>query len=483
MSDFAFRTATELVQSLRRREVSSRELLDHHLERVSRLNPKLNAVVTLDVEPARRRAAEADAALARGDNRAALLGLPMTVKDTFETAGMRTTSGSTTLVDYVSKVDAAAVARLREAGANVFGKTNTPTFAADAQTYNPVFGQTNNPWDVTRSPGGSSGGSAAAVAAGFTPLELGSDIGGSIRNPAHYCGVYGHKPTHGLIPMRGHIPGPPGSLSDVDLGVGGPLARSADDLELALDVMAGPDEAREVAWRLRLPEARRTKLRDYRVAAWFDDPACPIDATLRARYDATVEALRATGVTVDDEARPIDDLRLAVSKYLRLLTPITTAGIPTAQLEALAAMPPPTEDVGLAGEFVEAALIRHREWLSVNEWREHHRARFAEFFRRFDVLLCPIVPTAAIPHDPSEPAATRTIVVNGETRSYWDLLHWAGVITMAWLPATMAPVGRTPEGLPVGVQIVGPYLEDRTTIDFARRLADVVGGYERPPGY
>src|SRR5882724_3684932 len=244
MSDLAFASAVDLVARLRRREISSRELLDHHLERIARLNPKLNAVVTLDAERARARAAEADAALSRDDARGALLGLPMTVKDTFETAGVCTTAGSPTLADHVPKTDATAVARLKSAGANVFGKTNTPLFAGDAQTYNEVFGTTHNPWDAAHSPGGSSGGSAAAVAAGLTPLELGSDIGGSIRNPAHYCGVYGHKPTHGIIPMRGHVPGPPGALSEVDLGVGGPLARSADDLELALDVLAGPDEAR-----------------------------------------------------------------------------------------------------------------------------------------------------------------------------------------------------------------------------------------------
>ena len=486
MSEHAFSSAVDLVARLRRREFSSRELLDHHLERVSRLNPKLNAVVTLDAERARRRAAEADAALARGDARGALLGLPMTVKDTFETAGLRTTSGSPTFADHVPSTDATAVARLKQAGANVFGKTNTPLFAGDAQTYNAVFGTTNNPWDPTRSPGGSSGGSAAAVAAGLTPLELGSDIGGSIRNPAHYCGVYGHKPTYGIIPMRGHVPGPPGALSEVDLGVAGPLARSADDLELALGILAGPDDARAIAWQLRLPEPRRTRLRDYRVAAWFEDPACPIDESLRERYAATVEALRSAGVTVDDTARPVDDLSLAIGKYLELLTPITTAGFPEEQLRALAAeveKNPSVAGIGLGAQFLPAALISHRRWLGVNEWREHHRARFAEFFRRYDVLLCPIVPTAALPHDPSEPASARTITVNGQQRSYWDLLYFAGVITMAWLPATVAPVGRTKDGLPVGVQIVGPYLEDRTPIDFARRMADVVGGFERPPGF
>src|SRR6266849_1336134 len=263
MPDLCLRSATALAAALRRREIGCQELLDRYLERVARLNPALNAIVTLDAERARAAAERADRELASGP----LHGLPMTVKDTFETAGLRTTAGAPVLADYVPASDASAVARLRAAGALIFGKTNTPTFAADAQTYNPVFGTTNNPWDRARSPGGSSGGSAVAMAAGLSALELGSDIGGSIRNPAHYCGVYGHKPTHGIVPGRGHIPGPPGTLAEVDIGVVGPLARSADDLDLALSVLAGPAEDRGRAWLLELPPPRRGSLREYHVAA------------------------------------------------------------------------------------------------------------------------------------------------------------------------------------------------------------------------
>ncbi|MGH7897682.1 MAG: amidase family protein, partial [Candidatus Binatia bacterium] len=369
MSDIAFRPAIELAAALRRREVGSRELLDHYLDRVERLNPALNAIVTLDVERARRRADEADRALARGEARGPLHGLPMTVKDTFETAGLRTTAGAPVLSEHVPATDATAVARLGAAGAVIFGKTNTPLFAGDAQTYNAIFGVTNNPWDRTRSPGGSSGGSAAAVAAGLTSVELGSDIGGSIRNPAHYSGVYGLKPTHGLIPTRGHIPGPPGTLAEVDLGVMGPLARSAGDLEALLDVLAGPDEAQAIAWRLELPPPRRRALRDYRVAAWFDDPFCPVDSEVRGRLEATAEALAKAGARVDDRARPIGDLRSVYRCYETLLWPIMSAGVPAEEFEELAkhAAEVSPADESPTATFARAATVRHRQWLGANE--------------------------------------------------------------------------------------------------------------------
>ena len=484
MSDIAFYSATRLAAAIRDREVGSRELLEHYLQRVERFNPQINAIVTLDVERARQRADAADAALARGDVWGPLHGVPMTVKDSIETAGVRTTSGAEIYAEHVPSQDAPAVSRLRAAGAVIFGKTNLPTLAMDVQSYNPLFGTTNNPWDTTRAPGGSSGGAAAALAAGLTGLELGSDIGGSIRNPAHYCGVYGHKPTHGIVPLRGHIPGPPGMLSDTDIGVLGPLARSAEDLGLSLDVLAGPDTDRAMAWRLQLPPPRRTSLREYRIAAWLDDPTCPVDRTVHDRLAGAVAALRTAGATVDETARPGFALADAHRDFLRLLYPVTTSGLPHEQFEQLVALANglPYDDGALA-RLVHFSTLRHRTWLQTNEARERYRAQWAELFKRYDVLLCPITPTAAIPHDQSADPAARVIVVNGQERPYWDQIIWAGIIGMALLPATMAPVGRTPAGLPIGIQIVGPYLEDRTPIDFARRLTGVIGGFEPPPGY
>ncbi len=485
MPEIAFQSATALTAAIRSRQLGCRELLDHYLQRVERLNPAINAVVTLDAERARRRADAADAALARGESWGPLHGLPLTIKDSLETAGLRTTAGAPIHADHVPDTDAVAVERLVAAGAIVFGKTNLPAFAMDVQSYNAVFGTSNNPWDVTRSPGGSSGGAAAAVAAGLTGLELGSDIGGSIRNPAHYCGIYGHKPSYGIVPLRGHIPGPPGSLSEADLAVLGPLARSADDLALALEVLAGPAADRAVAWRLELPPPRHASLRGYRAAAWLDDPACPIDAALRERYEETVAALRREGVQVDETARPAIDFADAYRTFLQLLWGATSPGLPRHVFDGLvetAAQLPADDDSKLAWA-ARFNTQRHRDWLSAHEKRERLRARWADFFRDYDVLLCPVTPVAAIPHDHSQPFLARTITVNGRTRSYVDQLAWVGVVGAALLPATVAPAGRTPAGLPVGLQIVGPFLEDRTPIDFARRLADVAGGFDSPPGY
>lgn len=485
MPDLAFRSALELAVAIRNREIGSRELLDHYLRRVELYNPKINAIVTLDVERARKRADEADAALARGEYWGPLHGLPMTIKDTIETAGLRTTAGAPIHAEHVPLQDAPAVARLKTAGAIVFGKTNVPVFAMDAQSYNPIFGVTNNPWDLTRSPGGSSGGAAAALAAGLTGLELGSDIGGSIRNPAHYCGVFGHKPTFDIIPLRGHIPGPPGSLTGADIAVLGPLARSAKDLSLTLSILAGPDDDEGVAWRLELPSPRRGALREYRVAAWLDDPVCPVDNEVRSRLEAAVEALRKEGVRVDDQARPGFQFSDALWVYLRLLWAATSPGAPPEVFQNFADLTGqlPEQDNSPLAHLAHGSTQRHRDWLILNEIRAQYRARWAEFFKNYDVLLCPITPTAAIPHDHSEPMIARTLPVNGQSRPYLDIVAWAGVIGMAYLPVSMAPVGRTSQGLPVGVQIVGAYLQDRTTIDFARRLSDVIGGFEAPPGY
>src|SRR5215210_1470587 len=301
----AFAPATELVALLAQREISSRELIEIYLGRIERLNPVLNAVVTLDAERALADADAADRAIARGQPRGPLHGLPITVKDCLATAGLRTTAGARELADYVPARDADAVGRLRAAGAIIFGKSNLPAFAGDAQSYNDLFGTTNNPWDVRRTPGGSSGGSAAAIAAGLSGLELGSDLGGSLRIPAHFCGVYTLKPTYGVVPLHGHIPPPPGTMVDMDVGAIGPLARSASDLDLALSVIAGPDTEREVAWRLELPPPRGKSLADYRIAVWLDDPYCTVDREITAVHDHLITELRGAGATVEERAPPI----------------------------------------------------------------------------------------------------------------------------------------------------------------------------------
>jgi len=483
MIDVAKSSATELAAAIRRREISSSELLEAYVARIARFDKPLNSVVTLDLERARARAAQADEALARGENWGPLHGLPITVKDSFETAGIRTTAGFPPLADHVPPADAVAVDRTVKAGAIVFGKTNLPMLAGDLQSYNLIFGTTNNPWNTARVPGGSSGGAAVAVASGFTSFEIGSDIGGSIRTPSNWCGVYGHKPTHGIIPDRGHVPGPPGTLSQADLGVMGPMARSAEDLDLLLGVQVGPMPDRARAWKLELPGPRREKLSDYRVAAWLDDDDFPVDPGVRAVLSQTVQALRAAGASVDEGARPALRLSDIFDTYLRLLLPVIVSGFPPEQFEAfqgMAAAAPADARDGLT-LMARYGTDTHYSWLRANEARERIRVAFADFFTRYDVLLTAITPVTAIAHDHSEPMAHRTITVGGQPRPYFDLLAWISPATCALLPATAAPVGRAADGMPVGVQIIGPYLEDRTTIDFARKLADVTGGFEAPP--
>jgi amidase len=484
VTELHFRSASELAESLRRREVSSRELLELYLARIEKHNPALNAVVTLDVERARKRAAEADAALARGESWGPLHGIPMTIKDSFETAGVRTTAGAPIFANHVPATDADAVKRLRDAGAVIFGKTNLPVMASDLQSYNPVFGTTNNPWDTSRTPGGSSGGAAAALAAGLCALELGSDIGGSIRTPCHWNGVFGHKPTHGIIPIRGHIPGPPGMLSEMDLGVAGPMARSAEDLDLSLGILAGPTPERAVAWQFALPKPRQTDLRAYRVAAWIDDRDFPLDTQVGDKLRETVTALRAAGVRVDEQARPFENAREAFELYERLLWGAMVGGLPAEvfQMFLAHAEANPT-DTSALGRTARAGVQRHRDWAYANEAGAQHRARFAAFFRDFDVLLMPVNPVPAIPHDHEGELVTRSILINGERAEYVDMLKWISPATLCYLPASVAPVGTTRGGLPVGIQIVGPYLEDRTTIDFARRIGELSGGFTAPPGY
>jgi amidase len=469
--------ATELVAALRRRAVSSRELLEAYLHRVDRDGGRLNAVVTLDAERARAEAAAADEAAARGESLGRLHGLPVTVKDSIETAGLRTTCGAPELAAHVPVRDAVAVARLRAAGAVVFGKTNTPAYAADAQTANPVFGTTRNPWDPARSPGGSSGGPAAAVAAGMTGLDLGSDLGGSVRMPAGYCGVYGLRPTYGIVPARGHIPPGPRGHVDIDMGTIGPLARGPADLGLVLDVLAGPDSPQATAWRLTLPAPRADTLSGYRIAAWLDDPGCPVDGAVGDRLAAAVAVLRAAGAKVEDVSAPVD-LRGSYRLFQRLCQPEISPALTDAQFGELCAVAA-ADGGGAHATWARDVTARGRDIALAREERQELIGRWAEFFRAYDALLCPVTPTPALPH---AGAAPRRLTVNGKQRDWWDQVIWVQAVSAAHLPVAVVPVGHA-GGLPVGVQVVGPHLEDRTVVDLAGRLDEVLEGYVPPPGY
>ncbi|HUF20382.1 MAG TPA: amidase [Burkholderiales bacterium] len=476
--EIAMLGAAALAARLRTGELGARALLELYLERIERLNGKVNAVVTLDAEQALARVDVLDRAEADG----ALAGLPVTIKDSLETAGLRTTCGAPQWAKHVPSRNADVVQLAVDAGAVVFGKTNVPIYTTDLQSYNTLFGTTSNPWDATRTAGGSSGGAAAAVACGFTAFELGSDIGGSIRTPAHFCGIYGHKPSYGTVPGRGHIPPPPGAVAVPDLSVIGPLARRADDLELLLGTIAAPDPLRADAWRLELPPARPADVAGYRVAVWLDDPAFPLDEQVRAVLESAVDRLAAAGARVVRAQTGIS-LEALFDDYLRLLWSVTTAHLSARALERLVEEGRAHAEDSWQRKLARYATLPQREWLAADERRQRLRLRLREFFAGCDVLLMPVNPVTAIAHDHSDDLMGRTIRVNGNSRWYWEQLAWIAPATMAYLPATVAPAGLAANGLPVGIQIVGDYLQDRTTIDFARRLADVVGGFTPPPGF
>ena len=483
MLDLPFRSAKQLAAAIRRKKIGCLELLETYLARVERYNPALNAVIATDLDGARKRARAADRALARKAIWGPLHGVPMTIKESYDVVGLPTTWGVPELKDNYPARNALAVDRFLGAGVVLFGKTNVPLYLADWQSFNAIHGTANNPWDVTRTPGGSSGGAAAALAAGLTGIEAGSDIGASIRNPAHYCGVYGHKPTYGIAPPRGQAL--PGRLAPSDISVIGPMGRSAEDLELGLAAMAGPDEIDGAGWRLALPTPRRKALRQYKVAVMLTDPNSEVDAEVQGRLQALADFLAKQRVTVSDRARPDVDTAEAQRVYIQLLR-AATSGRQTAEefernLEIARRLPP--GDESYYARMARANTMSHRDWLAANEARHRMRWTWAEFFKEYDLLLCPAAASAAFPHDQQGERHERTIEVNGHRVPTTDQLFWAGFSGLAYLPSTVAPAGFTPAGLPVGVQIVGPQYGDRTCIHFARLLEREYQGFVPPPGY
>ena len=489
MTELQFKSAIELASEIKHRKISATELLHFYQARIDRLNPSINAIVASDFETVEKRAMAADQALAKGEVWGPLHGLPMTVKDSLEVAGMPCTSGFSELKGHFPPENADVVNALISAGAIVFGKTNLPLFAQDFQNFNDVYGQTNNPWDTARTPGGSSGGAAAALAAGLTGLEIGSDIGGSIRNPAHFCGVYGHKPTYDIVSFKGHIPPYPGLFPGEyamsgDIAVIGPLARSAKDLDLVLQIAAKPSKPLQRAFRIELPPPRKQLLTQYRVGIWLDDPDFPVDRLVADCLQNLVDRLSANGVMITDK-KPDIRFNECHDVYTRLLAAVPNAGLTKEILAHFQEEAPKltATDKSFRAQLIRGATMAHRDWLFLDYMRLTMRQKWADYFQEIDVMLCPVVPVTAFSHDSSD-FFTRTLVVNGKTRPYYDTLAaWAGLTGVAYLPATVAPVGLAENGLPVGIQIVGPYLEDRTPIHFAGLLADITGGFQPPPGY
>lgn len=480
--DTAFWPATKLIRALRTRKIGALELLDLYAGRIARHDRALNSLCVLDFDAARKRARAFDRAAGRAGAKAgALAGLPMTVKESFDIKGHPTTWGLPEYKGNRAASDAAAVERFARAGANVFGKSNVPTLLADWETNNPVYGKTVNPWDPARTPGGSSGGAAAALAAGLTGLEIGSDIGGSIRNPANYCGVYGHKPTWGICSMAGHAL--PGSAHPADISAIGPLARSAFDLELALGIMAGPDAIDDAGWKLALQPPARKSLRGLRVAVLATHPTAETDATVQRALGRLAQFLARQGAKVSERALPDFDLGEAHRVFIQLLRGATSARqTPAFFAQMLAAkdrLDP--NDGSYYAQMVRANIQPHKDWLAASNRRHQMRLAWAAFFRDWDVLLCPNAATAAFPHSLPGERWERMITVNGKPQPATTQMWWAGIAGMCYLPGTAAPIGLSPEGLPIGVQIVGPQYGDLTTIRVAQLIEREYYAFVPPP--
>ncbi len=441
-------------------------------------------MVVRDFDRARAAARAADAVLARGERRP-LLGLPMTVKESFHVAGLPTSWGNPAYAGWRPDFDSLAVARLKAAGAVILGKTNVAFMLGDWQSLNPVYGVTGNPWDLGRTAGGSSGGAAAALAAGMVPLELGSDLGGSLRAPAHYCGVFAHKPTWDLVPQRGAGPPTlPATAGRVDFAVIGPMARSAGDLALALDVLAGPDEAAEgIGYRLDLPPARFQRLSEVRVLAVDTHPLVPTASAVRAAFQGFVDRLAAAGAQVSRDAARLPDMAKTARIYVALLSAFLAAQLPPDAYERVRAQAADLapDDESLTAHSRRGRVFSHRDWTQASRVRDHLSRLWRALFDQVDIVLMPAMPTPAFPHDHTPQGQPRWIEIDGAAHPYFDQIVWAAPATLAGLPATAIPVGRSPEGLPIGVQAVGPYLEDRTPLAFAALVEREFGGFV-PPG-
>jgi amidase len=483
-SQWSFKTAVELSAALAAKKVSAVELAQDAIGRIERHDSKINAVCVRDFESGLAAARAADAELARGVSKP-LLGIPMTVKESFNIAGLPTTWGIPEQKDFKPTEDALPISRVKAAGGVILGKTNVPLGLGDWQSYNDIYGTTNNPFDLGRTPGGSSGGSSAALAAGYGALSLGSDIGGSLRVPAFHCGIYAHKPTFDLVAMRGHTPPPlPPLPSNRDLSVIGPMARGAADLSLLLDVMAGPDPLDAgKGYRLELPAARHTALKDFRVLLIDTDPLMPTDQAVRGTLETLAANLAKAGVKVERQSRLLPDFAASSRLYMRMLLSFLSASYaPEIYAGAQAAAASlPADDISLGAERLRGIALSHRDWLMADGGRVRLRAQWRELFRTFDAVICPIMPTPAYPHDHSADQEQRRIRIDGKDYVYPDQLAWPGIATLPGLPSTAIPTGFAPDGLPIGVQIVGPWLEDRTPLRLAELIEREFGGFKPPP--
>tara|TARA_A100001388_G_scaffold176257_1_gene131916 strand:+ start:3410 stop:4864 length:1455 start_codon:yes stop_codon:yes gene_type:complete len=455
-----------LAKKIQEKEISSLEVTETFIERIEKYDHKINAVVVKTFEEAIEAAKSADKDISQNKIKGPLHGVPMTIKESYNIKGESTNWGIPDFKNNIAKKDSLAVQRFKKAGAHFIGKTNVPLNLADFQSYNDIYGVTGNPWDLKRTPGGSSGGSAAALAAGFSSLEAGSDIGGSIRNPAHYCGVFGHKPSHGIVPSSGHelIPNVP----EPDLSVCGPLAKSAKDLEIALNIMAGPTDREAKGWRLNLQECEKTSLKDFKITIWNDDELAPVSTEISRRCTEIGEKLSSVGATVSFTARPQHDILKAEINYQLLLQSVMQSGMSDeefAHIEQLAANLEPNDD-SVEAILAKGTVLSHRHWIRQNYRREQIKISWYEFFEDWDLLICPQLATTAIEHNHKK-ISERTITVDNHEQRYFQQIFWPGLAVNAHLPSTVFPTGLSSNNLPIGLQAIGGAYMDKTTIKFA----------------
>jgi amidase len=483
MTSLVFKSALELGHMLRARKISSREVLQACLTQYARHNSAINAVIFTDIARAEKAAAAADRRLKRGAPLSPIDGVPMTIKESFDWVGTPSTWGDPALRDNIPVTNAVALQRMTDAGAVVYGKTNVPLALSDWQSFNAIYGTTNNPWDVTRTPGGSSGGAAAALATGMSALEVGSDIGASIRNPAHYCGVFGHKATYGVVPYRGHLM--PGSVSISDITVAGPLARSAKDLTLMMNILAGSEGVEKRGLQFTLPKAAQKTFKDFRIAIKTSSTVSEVDKSYQDQLEKLGQFLKRRVKKFSLDAAPDLDDADVYENYITLLRATSTKRMGDAEIDAAAqkikTLDP--DDRSYVAMMTRAFGLSHGAWLRANERRHQMRHVWDTFFNDWDVLLCPCAASAAWPHDHVGERHERVIPVNGHTVSTIDQRFWAGYSGNFYLPSTVAPLGLTAEGLPLGVQIITREYGDYTSLRFAELLEKEWRGFVAPPGY
>jgi len=476
-----FGSALDAAAAIGSRKISSVELTKHVFERINKFQPKLNAFVYQTRDEAMIRARRADEAVARGDKLGALNGVPVVIKESFGIAGHPCTWGIPALKNSKAPANATVVQRLLDAGAVVVGATNVPINLMDGQSYNEIYGTTNNPWDVTRTPGGSSGGAAAALAAGLGFLGVGSDIGGSIRAPAHCCGIFGHKPTLDIVSLSGHAPGGQAEVPGFStlLAVAGPLARTAEDLEAALRVIAGPEKPDSIAYSWKLPAPRHERLRDFRIGYVLEDPMFPVSSEVKPELESAVRACEKAGAKMQPGWPQGFSFGEFFSTYLYMLAAFTMS------------TSPPEEQARMRKEFAAnkddpmaaGSLGDFAAWQQRNFQRLAYRAAWQRYFRDVDAFLLPALPVPAFPHDHSEQSRRVLQTPEGPLPYLPALLRYMSLAVLTGCPATVAPAGKTSKGLPVGIQILGPYMEDATPIRLAGLLAKEIGGFTPPPGY